>query len=477
MKKNVQIQVILLLFILGIIIIIGTGSFYISFLKEFGSKTEYYELASDVDFLIEKVVVLMIVSSTLYGIIVAVLASFITRVVVLPISKLTEGLKGIAKGKDIDLRKISIGNENKEVKDLLDAFSLITDQLKYKLKEVDSKKNQIQIILQHMSDGIVVFNNKGRITHINPAGKTLLDIREDEEDFETIFNRINLEVNIEKIMYLENWASFGQKIVYDGRNLSIFFEMFKDEDNNPLGVMVVIKDITESVKLDNMRKEFVADVSHELKTPITSIMGYSDTLLEGDYDEETMQFLTVISTEARRMAKLVTDLLELSKYDSNKKKMKKTEFNITELVKKCQEKLKFEVKKKKHHIEMFVETGLPTVIADEDSIQRVILNILTNSIKYTPEKGDIKIYIGCIYNDVYIKITDNGIGIPEEDLKRIFERFYRVDKARTRQAGGSGLGLSIAKEILTQNNGTIDIKSEVGKGTEVVIKVPANIVK
>ena len=260
MKKNVQIQVILLLFILGIIIIIGTGSFYISFLKEFGSKTEYYELASDVDFLIEKVVVLMIVSSTLYGIIVAVLASFITRVVVLPISKLTEGLKGIAKGKDIDLRKISIGNENKEVKDLLDAFSLITDQLKYKLKEVDSKKNQIQIILQHMSDGIVVFNNKGRITHINPAGKTLLDIREDEEDFETIFNRINLEVNIEKIMYLENWASFGQKIVYDGRNLSIFFEMFKDEDNNPLGVMVVIKYITESVKLDNMRKQYVPDL-------------------------------------------------------------------------------------------------------------------------------------------------------------------------------------------------------------------------
>ena len=222
-----------------------------------------------------------------------------------------------------------------------------------------------------------------------------------------------------------------------------------------------------------MRKEFVADVSHELKTPITSIMGYADTLLEGEYDDITQnKFLNVIASEARRMAKLVTDLLALSRYDSNKIKIEKTEFDLGELVKKCQEKLEIEINKKHHKVENLVTANVPLVYADKSGIERVVLNILTNSIKYTKENGSIKIYVGFVYNDAYIKIIDNGMGIPEEDLSRIFERFYRVDKARSRELGGTGLGLSIAKEILDQNNGSIDIKSEAGKGTEVVIRIP-----
>ena len=145
------------------------------------------------------------------------------------------------------------------------------------------------------------------------------------------------------------------------------------------------------------------------------------------------------------------------------------------MVNQCQEKLDLEIQKKEHHVDCFVTANVPPVYADKDGIERVVLNILTNSIKYTPEKGEIKIYVGFVYNDAYIKVIDNGIGIPEEDLTRIFERFYRVDKARSRELGGTGLGLSIAKEILNQNNGDIDIKSEVGKGTEVVVKIPTNV--
>ena len=130
------------------------------------------------------------------------------------------------------------------------------------------------------------------------------------------------------------------------------------------------------------------------------------------------------------------------------------------------------LKKKKHHVECLVTADVPPVYADKDDIQRVILNILTNSIKYTPDGGNIKIYVGFVFNDAYIKVIDNGIGIPESDLNRIFERFYRVDKSRAREMGGTGLGLSIAKEILDKNGGSIDIKSEVNKGTEVVIKIP-----
>ena len=202
-------------------------------------------------------------------------------------------------------------------------------------------------------------------------------------------------------------------------------------------------------------------------------MGYADTLLEDEYDKETKdKFLTVIATEARRMAKLVTDLLSLSRYDNDEMKQKKVEFDLGELVKQCQEKVQIEIEKKHQRVECFVTANVPKVYADKDGIERVVLNILTNSIKYTKDEGNIKIYVGFVYNDAYIKIIDNGIGIPEEDLSRIFERFYRVDKARTREMGGTGLGLSIAKEILDKNGGSIDIKSEKGEGTEVVIKVP-----
>ena len=202
-------------------------------------------------------------------------------------------------------------------------------------------------------------------------------------------------------------------------------------------------------------------------------VGYADTLLEGEYDKDTQnRFLNVIAEEARRMAKLVTDLLTLSRFDNNQVLQEKVKFDLGALVKQCQEKVQIEIDKKKHKVECFVTADVPKVYADKEGIERVVLNILTNSIKYTPDGGNIKIYVGFVYNDAYIKVIDNGLGIPEEDLNRIFERFYRVDKARTRQMGGTGLGLSIAKEILDKNNGTIDIKSEKGKGTEVVIRIP-----
>lgn len=347
---------------------------------------------------------------------------------------------------------------------------------KNKMIETANKSSEdleIKTILLHMTDGIIAFNIDGKIALINPAAKKLLDIAPEDYTFEDIFNKFKLNINMEKIIYLENWTSSEQKIDVQDKTVNVLFAPFKDNEERPAGVIAVIQDITEHVRLDNMRKEFVADVSHELKTPITSIMGYADTLLEGEYDKETQnEFLGVIASEARRMARLVTDLLELSRIDSNKKKVKKEKFDLGELAKQCQSKLAIEIKKKNHQVECFVTADVPPVYADKDDIERVILNILTNSIKYTAEGGTIKIYVGFVYNDAYIKIIDSGIGIPEEDLNRIFERFYRVDKSRTRELGGTGLGLSIAKEILDKNGGSIDIKSQVNKGTEVVIKIP-----
>lgn len=370
-----------------------------------------------------------------------------------PITRLINSAKKIAVGEEIEISKLEENKKQDEASELVNTFYTMTKELKENLSEVSKRKNQIETILYHMTDGIIAFNMEGKIELINPAATRLLRLIPEDDNFEKIFDKLDVDVNLEKIIYLENWTSSEERATIGDSHMHMHFAPLKSEDDMPTGVIVVIQDITEHVKLNNMRKEFVADVSHELKTPITSIMGYADTLLEDEYDKETKdKFLTVIATEARRMAKLVTDLLSLSRYDNDEIKQEKVEFDLGELVKQCQDKVQIEIEKKHQTVECFVTANVPQVYADKDGIERVILNILTNSIKYTKEEGNIKIYVGFVYNDAYIKIIDNGIGIPEEELSRIFDRFYRVDKARTREMGGTGLGLSIAKEILDKNN-------------------------
>ena len=468
MLKNIQFKIILIFFIIGILIIGGYGVFFINSLNSINTQIEanqiqdFGQTITQINSLKNDTKIILIVSSAVFIIVGIIIAVYLSKFVIYPINKL---IKASNKINEEDIKR------GKRVKK--DAFGLMTTELKEKLSEVSTQKNQIETILLHMTDGIIAFNRQGEIILINPAAKKLLSIGPEDSCFEDIFKKFNLNINMEKIIYLENWTSTEQKIPVEDRYTKVIFAPFKNDNERPDGVIAVIQDITEHVKLDNMQKELVADVSHELKTPITSIMGYADTLLEGQYDKETQdKFLNVIATEARRMAKLVTDLLTLSRYDNNKKITQKEAFDLGDLVKKCQDKLAIEAKKKNHTVNCFVTADVPPVYADKYDIERVVLNILSNSIKYTKEGGEIKIYVGFVYNDAYIKVFDNGIGIPEEDLSRIFERFYRVDKARTREMGGTGLGLSIAKEILDKNGGSIDIKSVVGQGTEVVIKIP-----
>lgn len=440
MYKNVKSKIILIFILTGLILIGTLGFLYLNSLAQI-PQVIGQEISEQVVQIYSRAKMSVVIIILVYLIIVAMISAYLSRFVICPKNKFIKN------------------DERAELKD--------------KLNEVSSRKNQIETILLHMTDGIIAFNMQGEIILINPAAKKFLSISPEDNDFYDIFGKFELDINMEKVIYLENWTSTEQRIQVDDRYVKVLFAPFRNEEDRPDGVIVVIQDITEHVKLDNMQKELVADVSHELKTPITSIMGYADTLLEGGYDEETQtKFLNVIASESRRMARLVTDLLTLSRYDSNKKKTQKESFDLGELVKRCQEKLAIEIKKKGHNVNCFVTADVPLVYADKYDIERVVLNILSNSIKYTQDNGEIKIYVGFVYNDAYIKIFDNGIGIPEEDLSRIFERFYRVDKARTREMGGTGLGLSIAKEILDKNGGSIDIKSKVGEGTEVVIRVP-----
>lgn len=459
---------------LGIILIFGLGVSYILMLnqiEDLGNVQGNFALIESVNTQLKQTRIIIVTSVLIYTIITILIGYFVLKSLVSPMKRLVKSAEKIASGEavNVDMDSQNIG----EVGDLENAFSIMTNELKQKLNEVNRQKRQIETILLHVTDGIIAFDIDGQIIHINPAAKTLLRLSDEDNTFEKVFKKLDIDINIEKVIYLDNWTSSEQRKNLEDKYVNILFAPFQDENDRPAGVVTLIQDITEHVKLDNMRKEFVADVSHELKTPITSIMGYSDTLLEGEYDEETRtKFLNVISSEARRMARLVTDLLTLSRYDNKKVNSEVVEFDLGELVKKCQEKLQLEINKKEHNVECFVTASVPPVVADKYGIERVVLNILSNAIKYTPNKGVIKVYVGFVYNDAYIKVIDNGIGIPEEDLGRIFERFYRVDKARSREMGGTGLGLSIAKEILDKNKGSIDIKSEVGKGTEVVVRIP-----
>ncbi len=477
MFKNVQSKIILIYFLTGIIIIAGLGVFFSNQLVEVretivNSGLNSQQAARYVSEVQTQTISALLIIAGVFVAIGILISIFLSKFVIYPMNKLIKSAEKInTKDKEKKEKKHSKrGYSSSKFDDIL---GIMTKELNEKLREVSTQKNQIETILLHMTDGIIAFNMEGEIILINPAAKKFLSIRPEDNTFEDIFKKYKVDINMEKIIYLENWTSTEQRIEVEDKYLKIFFAPFKNEEDRPDGVIAVVQDITEHVKLDDMRKEFVADVSHELKTPITSIMGYADTLLEGEYDKETQhKFLGVIATEARRMAKLVTDLLTLSRYDDNNKNTQKEQFDLGDLVKKCQDKLAIEIKKKEHKVDCFVTADVPPVYANKYDIERVVLNILTNSIKYTKEGGEIKIYVGFVYNDAYIKVFDNGIGIPEKDLNRIFERFYRVDKARTREMGGSGLGLAIAKEILDKNGGSIDIKSVVGQGTEVVLRIP-----
>ena len=474
MLKSLQIKIVIAFGIIGFIVILALSATYIYNLEKIKTEISYNVQNNEIINIIEEQIFQARIVSIIYIlgfiILMIIMALFVSKVIISPISRIIKSAEQVTKDKSVKM--LGEGKKKNEIAELAFAFDSINNELKENLKEATRQKKQMETILLHMTDGIIAFNINGDIIHINPAAMTFLNIN-DEKKFDDIFCKYNVDINLEKIIYLDNWTSSEQKINVGDRTINLFFAPFKNENDRPDGLIVVIQDITEHVRLDTMRKRFVADVSHELKTPITSIMGYSETLIENEVDKDTnKKFLERISAEASRMAKLVSDLLILSKYDRAKINVEKTEFDLGELVKYTFDGLDLEMKKKNQNAECFVTSNVPLVYADKSGIERVILNILTNAIKYTPEGGSIKVYVGFVYNDAYIKIIDTGIGIPKEDLDKIFERFYRVDTSRTREHGGTGLGLSIAKEILDQNNCMIDVKSEPGKGTEVVIRIP-----
>lgn len=400
------------------------------------------------------------------------LSSIVSKLIIFPIKKIEKNMKNVVDGKTIETKHLKGYNKFREIDELIDIYSKMMEVIKKNNFDLNSQKSKTEIILEQMADGVIAFSVTKDVIHINKSAINLLDLPKDYDNFDKIVKKINLELEFDQIMYLPNYKSIEYKTIINENVLNLIFVPFFSDKLIPMGIIMVVRNVTESVRLENMRKEFVANVSHELKTPLTSIKGYSETMMRADLtSKEIDEFAKVINQEANRMDRLVVDLLQLSKFDYGKGTWKKTTFSLSDLAQSVTEKMRYSAEQKEHTLKC--EIIVPTkVYADKDSIEQVIMNIVSNSIKYTPDGGNIMVYVGTVNNSAYIKIIDNGIGIPEKDLRRIFERFYRVDKARSRQMGGTGLGLSIVKEIIDGNGGSIDIKSELDKGTEIIVTLP-----
>ncbi len=406
------------------------------------------------------------------------LGYFLSKNITGPIVALTKRAEKLAQFEEPE-SMASVKKSNDEIGILSDTFSFMSRELFHTLEQVEGEKTKMETILVNLTDGVIAFGVDGKIIHINPAAQRMLSIfNPNIVEFNQLFTDIGANIHIGDIVYLEKNRTYERIITLNGQVLRAFFAAFlyeRDKDSEKIGgVVVALQDITRQQKLDDSRREFVANVSHELRTPLTTVKSYTETLLETAGPEDKMQrrFLEVINSEVDRMTRIVKDLLTLSRLDHGKEALKQEEIDVRALVRDVTEKLSLTAKEHGHMLRYSFTTDMPVYFGDRDKIEQVLINLVSNSLKYTPDGGIVEVFAGKIYNELYIKVKDNGIGIPKEDIGRIFERFYRVDKARTRQAGGTGLGLAIAKEIVEAHGGRIAIQSEVGKGSEVMITLP-----
>ena len=404
-----------------------------------------------------------------------VMGSLMSRAVAVPIRQLTVKARKLADG---DLNALEKAETDDELGHLTNSLLYLAHTRQESTDRAMGETTKVETILQNMTDGILAFDLKGNLTHYNPEAKRLLNRQYfDDIKFDRFFKEINANITLGDLLYMKPEGSMEREIKLKNQFLQLNFATFS-VDNKLGGIIVIIRDVTRLEKLEQSRRDFVANVSHELRTPLTTIKSYSETLADmPDADRELqIRFLDVIASESDRMARIISDLLTLSELDENQTFYKTPEpIDIRKVIESIVERMNMSAKKKNQRLTYRPINEAPIISGDRDSLERIIINIISNAIKYTGEGGKIDVYSSKVYKDIVIKVVDNGIGIKKDQLPHIFDRFYRVDKARSRDTGGTGLGLAIAKQALESAfNGKIKISSEFNKGTEVTITIPVS---
>ena len=338
------------------------------------------------------------------------------------------------------------------------------------LAAVENERNKLDTLFLHMTDGVVAFDHNGALIHCNPAATTMLQRTiPTDSTYDQLFGSV---YPFQEMLALQrpNYAE-GEMVVGD-RTLELYLAPFSDQASG--GVLIVLHDVTEQHRNEERRKEFVANVSHELRTPLTNVRSYAETLRDGgDIPRDTANgFLDIIITETDRMTHIVQDLLTLSRLDAGNAELVLSRFPFGDAIESVIRANALAAKQRLHTLTYEPPESLPLIVGDRSRLEQVMMNILSNAIKYTPNGGHIVITAGASEAEVWMEVCDDGIGIPEKDRDRIFERFYRVDKARSRESGGTGLGLSIAREIVLRHHGTIGLAPHQGPGTTVRLTLP-----
>ncbi|MCM0648745.1 cell wall metabolism sensor histidine kinase WalK [Clostridium swellfunianum] len=395
----------------------------------------------------------------------SVISSRLSQVILKPIKDLQHITFRVANGELF--RRVKILS-NDEIGELGKAFNDMADKLQKSIKEVTERQTKLEAILKSMDSGVIAVDKNHKVIMINPYAEEIFGINKDiigqdlmhiikDFELESIFNNTTDQYTELKLL----WPKERDLRI---RRADII------NDNELIGTVAVVQDITDIKRLENMRSQFVANVSHELKTPLTSIKGFAETLKFVEDPQKRDKFLDIINDEAERLTRLINDILTLS-YIEQHKEIKSELFNVNQVIQDVYYLMKNTAENKKINLKTEINKDI-MLKGDIDKFKQMLINLVDNAIKYS-EEGD-RVFIGADIenNKKIIWVEDTGVGMSKEHLSRIFERFYRVDKARSRAQGGTGLGLAIVKHIVLSLNGSINVESEVGKGTKFTVKIP-----
>lgn len=417
----------------------------------------------------------MIAVAMIFAFIITMLGSFIISVMISrPLHEMSDVAGRLAKG---DFSRKALAYSNDEIGDLAKAVNNMATEIESEISDISKEKAKLEAVLSSMFEGVMLTDAKGSVILMNPSLKKLFFIDSDPDGKRPLKVLRN---NAVQDMVDEVVSGKAAPLT---REISMTFPEARTviingvpiyKEGAAQGAVFVFHDITELKRLEDIRKEFVANVSHELRTPISSIKGYAETLIDGKVQDAgtVKEFLGIIHQNSERLANLINDLLDLAGIESGKMKMDLSASEARPVIDKCLNILDKAIKDKSIKIKMDVPADLPKILVDHKRISQVFLNLLDNAVKYTPEGGAIAVTADTLPKAVKFNITDTGIGIPEKDLPRIFERFYRVDKARSRELGGTGLGLSIVKHIVQAHGGDVWVQSVPDRGSTFSFTVP-----
>jgi len=402
----------------------------------------------------------------------AVLAVFVAQTITRPISDMKKQAQAMAKGNFS--RKVKVYGSD-EIGQLATTFNHLTKKLQDAQETTEGERRKLSSVLAYMTDGVIATDRKGRIILINEPATTMLNVTRETVLSQPIVSVLGIEDRYTFTDLLEEKESVTLDFSTNEKPyiLRANFSVIQKETGFMNGLITVLHDITEQEKIEEERREFVANVSHELRTPLTTMRSYLEALTEGAINDQDLapKFLQVTQEETERMIRLVNDLLQLSKMDSKDYRLEKDWINFTDYFNRI--------------IDRFELTKVPSIIInrvipkksifvefDQDKMTQVLDNLISNALKYSPEGGTITCQVEEHDKEIIVSISDEGVGIPKDSINRIFDRFYRVDKARTRKLGGTGLGLAIAKEMVQAHKGKIWVESKEGEGTTFYFSLP-----